>query len=281
MTSNALDELRAKGYVIIENVLGKRLTDQISSELDCWFKETPKCQGDFYGWKTTRFGSLLSKAPSTQDLVLKPEITSLIDAILGPNCDWWQLNLSQAVRIHPGSAMQPPHRDDEMWSCHKDCEYLVNVMWAIDDFTEENGATRIWPRSHYNALTRDMDETDAIVAEMPRGSALLFLGSLTHAGGANISKSGRTGIIMSYSLGWLKQYENQFLAYPEEVASTFSKEIQDLIGYRIHKPNLGGYENHCPSVLLSGNRPDILPAVDCLPDEILAQLEALKRSAAE
>lgn len=278
MNPQLIDTLRAQGYVILENVIDQNLVSRVSDELNFWFDKTPKCEGDFYGWDTTRFGSLLSKAPSTQELVLHPEITPFAEAILGPNCDWYQLNLSQAVRIHPGSPDQPPHRDEEMWACRKDCEYLINVMWAIDDFTKENGATRIWPRSQFNALNREMNEEDAVIAEMPKGSALIFLGSVTHGGGANIDLAGRTGIIMSYSLGWLKQYENQFLAYPREVAASFPKEIQELIGYRIHRPNLGGFENHCPSVLLGEKRPEILPAVDCLPPEIMEQLAQLRNT---
>jgi len=167
-----------------------------------------------------------------------------------------------------------------MWPCTKNCEYLINVMWAIDDFTDANGATRVWPRSHYSSLSREMDLDESVIAEMPKGSALVFLGSVTHCGGANTFLQHRTGIIFSYSLGWLKQYENQFLTYPPEVASKFPKAIQELIGYRIHKPNLGGYENNCPSKLFADTRPDILPAVDCLPPEIEKELKMLREQAA-
>ncbi|WP_339863264.1 phytanoyl-CoA dioxygenase family protein [Paremcibacter congregatus] len=276
----AVDTLRSKGYVILENMISPDLLSNVSQELDQWFAKTPRCQGDFYGEDTTRYGSLLTKAPSSQDLALHPDISYIADEILGPNCDWYQLNLGQAVRIHPGAPQQPPHRDEEMWPCPKSCEYLINVMWAIDDFTLENGATRIWPRSHFASLNRDMDEAEAIVAEMPKGSALIFLGSVTHCGGANRYFEHRTGIIFSYSLGWLKQYENQFLAYPPKVAATFPPELQALIGYKVHRPNLGGYENNCPSVLLQETIPETLPAVDCLPPEIEQQLAALRSQAA-
>jgi|TARA_R110002096_G_scaffold266710_1_gene460347 ectoine hydroxylase-related dioxygenase (phytanoyl-CoA dioxygenase family) len=271
------EELRKTGYVIFEDLLRPEEVDSLSEQLNHWFDKTPSCQGEFYGETTTRFGSLLRKAPLTQELVVRPEILSIADEFLLPYCDCYQLNLSQAVRIHPGAPEQPVHRDELMWPCAKESEFLINVIWAIDDFTFENGATRIWPAHKDQSQAFEYNKDDAIVAKMKKGSALVFLGSTRHCGGANICNEDRTGIIFSYSLGWLKQNENQFLAYPPDIASGFSKEIQDLIGYRIHKPNLGGYEYNCPSNLLGGEHPDVLPAVDAIPDHLLEVIEQLKQ----
>lgn len=270
------EELRNNGYVILEDLLSDEEVDTLSSQLDVWFDKTPRCEGEFYGETTTRFGSLLNKVPFAQELVLRPEVLQVADEFLSPYCDWYQLNLSQAVRIHPGSPEQPVHRDELMWPCAKESEFLINVIWAIDDFTFENGATRIWPAYKDQSQAFEYNKDDAIAAKMKKGSALIFLGSTRHCGGANISNEDRTGIIFSYSLGWLKPNENQFLAYPPEIASGFSKEIQDLIGYRIHKPNLGGYEYNCPSKLLGGGRPEVLPAVDSIPDHLLEVIANLK-----
>ena len=133
-----IKDLKKNGYVIIENLIDDAQTEKVAKELDHWFDKTPACKGDFYGQgTTTRFGSLLSKAPSTQDLVLAPELTSLVDAFLSEHCDWYQLSLSQAVRIHPGAPMQPVHKDELMWPHDKNYEWMINVIWAIDDFKEE------------------------------------------------------------------------------------------------------------------------------------------------
>ena len=278
--SGILDALRSKGYVVLRNLVNSEVIDQVNSELEPWFKKTPKCQGDFYGWQTTRFGSLLTKAPSSQELASHKRILPILKAILGPNCDWFQLNLSQATRIHPGGEAQPAHRDEDMWPGPKSFEYLINVIWALDDFTLDNGATLIWPRSQFMAREKRPDRKFAEAAEMARGSAVIFLGSTLHCGGANISALPRTGINFSYCLGWLKQYENQFLAYPPKVARNLPRTIQDLIGYRIHRPNLGGYENQCPSVLFNEDCPDALPAIDALTPEIEERLKALREKAA-
>jgi ectoine hydroxylase-related dioxygenase (phytanoyl-CoA dioxygenase family) len=110
-----------------------------------------------------------------------------------------------------------------------------------------------------------------VVAEAPRGSAIVYLGSVTHCAGANHSEKPRTGLIFSYCLGWLKQYENAYLTYPPEVARHFPKPLRELLGYRIHRPNLGGYEGQDPSVLFEG-RSHTLAAVDAISAATAAEL---------
>jgi ectoine hydroxylase-related dioxygenase (phytanoyl-CoA dioxygenase family) len=269
-----LDQLRSRGYCIVERLADDDLIERVAGELEPWFAATPRCRGDFYGWNTTRFGALLLKSRVSHELVLNELMLALMDEVLGPHCDWYQLNLSQGIRIHPGERQQVPHRDEEMWPCAKGrAEFLVNVMWALSDYTAENGATRLWPRSQFASLSREVTEENAVIAEMPRGSALVYLGSVTHCGGANLSSAPRTGLILSYSLGWLKQYENAVLTYPPSVASGFSKPIRDLLGYRIHRPNLGGYEGQDPAVLFETDS-HTLAAIDAIPPAVALELQA-------
>ena len=147
-------------------------------------------------------------------------------------------------------------------------EYLVNVMWPFTDYRADNGATLIWPGSNGpNALGASPPGTP-LVAEMDPGDALVFLGSTLHGAGGNQTGSVRRGMIVSYCLGWLKPYENQWLAYPPAVARGFSRELAQLVGYQQHRPNLGNYEGRCPSILLEEAVPDHLAAVDALrPDQ--------------
>lgn len=268
----ALDELRSQGFVVLHDLLPQTVVDTVAAELEPWFTATPRCEGDFYGWNTTRLGSVLLKSPASHALLMQPGIQWLVQQVLGEHCDWFQLNLSQAVRIHPGERGQIPHRDEEMWPCARGRgEYLVNVMWALSEFTPGNGATRLWPRSQYAMPTRQMDMAQAHCASMPRGSALVYLGSVTHCAGANGSDAPRSGLIFSYSLGWLKQYENAFLAYPPPVARHFTKPVRDLLGYRIHRPNLGGYEGQDPAVLFD-TQSRTLAAQDALAAETAEEL---------
>lgn len=162
-----------------------------------------------------------------------------------------------------------PHRDQDMWGGQKgETEYLVNVMWPFARYTRENGATIIWPDSHKRQQEMLLPAEDSIDAEMEPGSVLLFLGSTLHSGGQNSSQEIRRGMIVSYCLGWLKPYENQWLSYPPEVARNFDPELAALVGYRQHRPNLGNFDGQCPSVLLRERIPEYFHAIDDLrPDQ--------------
>ena len=279
--SGDLEELERDGYLILPDLIGGDALLQLREQLEPWLVRTPRCEGDFYGWKTTRVGGLLSKAPIVQRLVMAPQILAIAEALLRPSCDCIQLNLTQATRVHPGERAQAPHRDEEMWPWPTaGRQWLINVMWAVSDFTAENGATRLWPGSHRRALDRGEAEATSIAGEMRAGSALVFLGSLTHGAGANRTQAPRTGIIVSYCLGWLKTYENQFLAYPAEVAREFPDALQRLIGYQMHRPNLGGWEGQDPIQYLRG-APACGPHRDALPPDIAAELKALMASSGD
>ena len=153
-------------------------------------------------------------------------------------------------------------------------EYLVNVMWPLTPFTPDNGATMIWPRSHGgNALDTEPPEAP-LSAEMAPGAALLLLGSTLHGAGANITSTVRRGLVVGYALGWLKPYENPWLAYPPAIARTFPPALAALVGYRQHRPNLGNYEGQCPSVLLYGDRNSAFGAIDALRPDQQVQLDA-------
>jgi ectoine hydroxylase-related dioxygenase (phytanoyl-CoA dioxygenase family) len=271
--SGVYEALLRDGYVILPQAISPATTQSINAELAPHFSATPKCIGDFYGWKTTRVGGLLRKAPSTQALVLHPDVLAITRATLQPSCDCIQLNLTQAIRVHPQERAQAPHRDEEMWPHEpKRSPWLINVMWPLTEFTEENGATRLWPGSHNDDLDRGIDPAQSVAAEMRPGDALIFLGALTHGAGANRSRAPRDGIIVSYCLGWLKQYENAFLAYPPAIARDFPPELQRLIGYQIHRPNLGGWEGQDPALALQGARAP-MPHVDALPEAIASELK--------
>lgn len=261
--------LLADGYLIIPNLLDRDALDRLYTELDPQFNAAKFGRGLFYGAETKRFGAVLKRSREAQRVVMHPAALGIVEHAIGKWCQRLQLNLSQAIEIHPGAPVQCPHRDQDMWAGPKgEMQYMVNVMWALDDFTPENGATRLWPMSHLGSQDEMEPEENAIPAVMPRGSALFFLGSTLHSGGANRSDKPRRGLIMSYCLGWLKPWENQWLAYPPPVARAFSPELAALVGYRQHLPSLGNYEGQCPSILLAGDKqPEHLSFTDALREE--------------
>jgi len=273
MSMVLIPELKASlerdGYCIIRSCLPREVLAALETDIDQAFRETPFGQGHFYGHRTKRFGSLLRRSQHAASLVLEPIILALVRDVLGSACDRIQLNVAQAISVHPGEIEQFPHRDHDMWPCEKDgWEFLVNVIWPFSQFTTDNGATRLYPGTHKREIDTLDQLGEPIVAQCGPGDAIVFLGSTIHGAGANTTRSERRAAVIGYSLGWLKPYENNWLAYPPSVARSFPKELVELVGYVQHRPNLGNYEGHCPSILLSGDVPDFIQAVDALrPDQ--------------
>lgn len=261
--------LMEHGYAIVREAVPASRMAQVEADLKDRFAATPFCQGGFYGERTKRFGRLLIRSPHMAGLVMHPAILALAESALRPWCERIQLNLTQAIELHPGAPAQFPHRDQDMWAGETGrTEYLVNVMWPLSPFTRDNGATLIWPGSHGAAAQSDGSEGEPVVAEAESGDAIVFLGSTLHGAGGNRSGRVRRGIIVSYCLGWLKPYENQWLAYPPDTARHFAPELAALVGYAQHRPNLGNFEGQCPSVLFGGYPDEPLAAIDALrPDQ--------------
>lgn len=272
-------QLLEEGYCIIPNLVPSSLAHAIDEDLRPAFERTLHCVGDFYGARTKRLGSLLARSSHAAAFVQHPLMLAIAEQLLLPWCDRIQLNLTQAIELHPGAPRQLPHRDQDMWQAAKgEAEYLLNVMWPFTDYTAETGATLVYPRSHGPQALASGEPSPPVVAACAPGSALVFLGSTLHGAGENLSNTVRRGMIVSYCLGWLKPYENQWLAYPPSVARHFTPELAALVGYAQHRPNLGNYEGCCPSILLEDRLPDRIGAIEALrPDQVEA-VSSFRRS---
>lgn len=268
------DALLENGYLVVPNAIDRATLDAFCDDLDRSFRASPFCRGLFYGETTKRFGRLLIRSSHAAAFAQHPLILGIARRVLlHASCNTILLNLTQAIEIHPGAPLQFPHRDQDMFGGEKGrVNYMMNVMWSLDDFTRENGATRVWPGSHRTDPDGMLPESEAVSAEMPRGSALIFLGSALHSGGENRSARPRRGAIFSYCQGWLRPWENPWLAYPPEVARHFDEELAALVGYRQHLPSLGNFEGQCPSVLLGDGLPEHLQFIDALRDDQTAMV---------
>jgi len=249
-TEDAVEILTQDGALIISELLSNQEYADLRGELDPEFAQADFCEGLFYGEATKRIHSLARKSKTICSMIVRPKVLEIMRLILGPNCDKIQLNLTQGIQIWPGERAQVIHRDDSMFPVkHKPFEFMVNAMWAYTEFTKENGATIVVPGSHLWDVDRMPAEHEIALAEMQPGEVLIYLGSVIHAGGQNRSELPRTGIALSYCLGWLRQSENQYLAAPPEIARHFSKDLQEMLGYSVQRPNLGMYEGAEPSIL--------------------------------
>lgn len=266
--------LNREGCVVVENLVSHGIADTISKDVSPYLEKTPTAQGLFAGFSTKRTGGAFKKAPDTVDLAMNPLVLGMLDSILGPNCSRYQINLTQFISLQPGQPAQIYHRDDNMFGSHpKPFEYLINVLWAIDDFTHSNGATIVAPRSHRWPEERIPEPHETCVAEMEKGSALIFLGSFKHGAGANLSDGPRLGLVISYCHGWLRQYENQYLVMPPNIAKVYPRDFLKLLGYAIHEPNLGVYEGQDPMVVFDKACSDTMQAKDYFSPEITARVD--------
>jgi hypothetical protein len=263
-----LSELASEGFAIVRGAAGGRSILRASRQLDPRFERTPFSIGPFHGHRTKRFHRLLERCPAAPRLAMQPEILRAARSILGLWCDFPEINLTQGVEIHPGAPAQIPHADQAMWPMPKgSMELCVNVFWPMTPFTEANGATRVWPRSHFRPRNPDDPLPEPEICEMAPGDALVILGSTVHAAGANRTDRPRRALIFSYCLGWLKAYENQSLAYSPGFARGLDPGLAAMLGFRWHRPNLGTYDGQCPSILLGTEVPDHLATVDALSPE--------------
>ena len=234
--------LRDHGAVIIERLAGADLCDRLMVELQPWLAETPAGADDFTGRNTRRTGALLTRCPSSVEMVAHPLILDVVDQTLWPKKTTFQLHLTQSIAIGPGSPAQMIHRDQwcfDFFPFPADVDVEVSSIWALEDFTEHNGATRVVPDSHRlpNGVRFTFEESSP--AEMPRGSVVLYLGSTFHGGGANNSDQVRVGINVDYVLGWLRQEENQYLSYTLDEVRGFPERVQRLVGYEVGAYALG------------------------------------------
>jgi hypothetical protein len=232
-----VDVLRRDGGVIVRDLAAVDLIEACAGELRSSFDEFDESRRtDFSGPKTLRCGGVLRYAPSCAALVAHPMVLAVADAVLLPACADYQIGSTTGIEILPGESEQQLHRDDTPYPIQiAGLELQIAVMWAFSDFTAENGATRVVPGSHrYLRAWHRPDLTQWASAAMPRGSALFYLGSTWHGGGANRSRSARTGLINTYCLGWLRSEENHCLEVPPHVARQYDERVRRLLGYTTH-----------------------------------------------
>ncbi len=256
-STDIINAIEADGAIVLEGVLNDKQQDYLDKEADSLLAEVDRCEGLFHGFHTKRVGGMVGKSKICQSMALNRSVLDVMDHFLLPNCDQYQLNLSQLISIEPGEGKQILHPDDPLFPFeHPGTQSMLNVMWAVDDFTIENGATQMVLGSHKWPRDRDATEDEVIQAEMPKGSCLIYLGSAVHGGGENRSNQLRRGLVISYCLGWLRQAENQYLAISREDAQNMPEPLQRLIGYFVHKPNLGMVDGTDPIACLDDDHND-------------------------
>ena len=228
------------GAVILDNVLSEGFIAALREETDPYMEHTSNGEDHFAGHHTTRTGGLLVRSEKCRELIEHQTILNPCNEFLAPYCERVQLHLTQIIRIRPGETAQTIHRDRWAWGKHlSHLEPQFNTIWAITDFTADNGATQVVPGSTQWPDDQEIQPEQIMQAEMKAGSVLVYSGSVFHGGGANTSDQDRIGINITYALGWLRQEENQYLSCPPELAKDLSPTLQGLAGYAMGQYALG------------------------------------------
>ena len=228
------------GAVILDDVLNESFIAALREETDPYMEHTNNGEDHFAGHHTTRTGGLLVRSEKCRELIEHETILNPCNEFLAPYCERVQLHLTQIIRIRPGETAQMIHRDRWAWGKHlSHLEPQFNTIWAITDFTSENGATQVVPGSTQWPDDQEIQPEQIAQAEMKAGSVLVYSGSVFHSGGANTSDQDRIGINITYALGWLRQEENQYLSCPPELAKDLSPTLQGLAGYAMGQYALG------------------------------------------
>ncbi len=226
--------LKRDGAVIVDRLVPTSTMDAIIDEMQPWFDATPFGPDDFSGRHTRRTGGLVARSPKCREIVMHPLALGASGQLLD-HASSFQLHLTQMIAIGPGEPAQTIHRDQwafDFFPFPRDLDVQCNTIWAMTDFTEENGATRVVPGSNHREDKVRFKPGDTIPAEMTKGSVLFYSGSVYHGGGANRSDQTRIGLNITYNVSWLRQEENQYLSVPFDIARTLPVDLLKLIGYR-------------------------------------------------
>ena len=236
------------GACILQDVLSNAEVDQLMSELMPFVDRTPYGADAFTGTLTRRTGALAARSAACRELIIHPNIVDSANEFLLRVSKKIQVHLTQTIYIDPGQGAQVLHRDRYAWDKHLSAEVepQFNTIWALTDFTKQNGATRVVPGSNHWKWQQEAKDDQICQAEMSRGSVLLYSGSVIHSGGENLSELARMGLNITYCLGWLRQEENQYLSCPPEIARNFSSQLQKLLGYTHGNYALGYYSDPFP-----------------------------------
>jgi ectoine hydroxylase-related dioxygenase (phytanoyl-CoA dioxygenase family) len=243
------EDLERDGYVVVPDVLDTQQIDAVRAALAPEFALGHRGRNPFEGHQTQRVYCLVAKSRAFDRLILDPLMLEVCERVLGPN---FLLTATLAIKLEPGETAQDFHPDDAFYRVPRPRPAIsVSTLWAVDDFTEENGATLVYRGSHRWGDERPATLPTPIPTAMRAGSVLVYLGTLVHAGGANRSDRDRLGISIQYAAAWARQQENFMMALGVDGARALPERLQDLIGYSIHPPFMGMIDGRHPKKLLT------------------------------
>jgi len=252
-TQEHVARIAEQGFTVVPGVLGGDQVDALVDDLarvEAVEGIVPATNA-FEGTATLRAYNLLRHGALWEAIPVHPEVLPIVEGVLDQGC---LVSSLSSIRIGPGETAQPIHADDQLIPLTQPHPPVVcNTMWALTDFTDANGATRLVPGSHRRDKPDFGGDYDTVPAEMRRGDVLVWHGSLWHGGGANRTDADRIGIAMNYCAGWVRQQENQQLGLSPDLVATFAPRLQELVGYGVYFGLIGHIERQSPADVVLGS----------------------------
>jgi ectoine hydroxylase-related dioxygenase (phytanoyl-CoA dioxygenase family) len=237
----AVTRLDSDGYTVLPERLDMDALAEIRAEIRTLLATATWGTG-FDGSRTKRVWALLAKTRCMDRVALDPLVLGVVEQTVGPDT---QFGLTYATHVHPGQDAQMLHYEQGIYPLPRDRDVMVTAIWALDDFTAENGATRVVPGSHRGATARPLAK-EAVPVEMPAGSVLLFTGRLWHGAGANSSAAPRLGVVIDYAQPWLRPCEAHTLSADLAQVRQLPWRLQELLGFNQPSPYLGFIDGRHP-----------------------------------
>ena len=247
--ATAVAAIRRDGFAILPELISRAEVSELYDSVR-GLERDGYGRNVFEGERSKRVYGLVGKGGAFVRLAEHPVVVELLDQLLMPN---WLLSTFLSVHVLQGETRQPWHCDDMFYPIPRPRAPLgISIIWALDDFTADNGATQLIPGSHKWATEVPREHTDDYVsAVMPAGSALVFSADVWHRSGDNRSGSSRLALTPQYCQPWLRTQEPQHLVVPRDVARQCSPRMQSMLGYSIHPPFMGQVNGMHPRRVLT------------------------------
>jgi len=242
-------QLQRDGYAVIPELLSQQAVAAARGELDPLL-DVAEWGSGFDGTRTKRVWAPLAVTRCLDEPALAPVVLDTVEQVIGPGA---QFGITCAIQVHPGQQAQVLHYEQGIYPLPRDRDVMINTLWALDDFTADNGATRIVPGSHRLPAGKP-DQAQTIPAEMPAGSVLLFSGRLYHGAGANVTDRPRLGVVIDYVQPWLRPCEAHTLSASRAQARQLPQRLQELLGFNQPTPYLGFINGRDPREWLMNDR---------------------------
>lgn len=244
-TTSATEEIKERGYTVLEGAATPAQVQAVRDGLAPYLDHGPHGRNDFEGFNTQRVYNLPAKTRAFDPLIEHAEVLAIAQHLLG---DGFLLTAGLAINLGPGETAQSLHYDEVFYRLVRPRRPLaLSTLWAIDDFTADNGGTVLIPGSHRWGDDRQPTENDErVTLEMRAGDVFVYPGLLWHAGGANTTDGFRLGISLQYCVAWARQQESYVLGVPPDVVKQVSPRLRELLGFQIHPPFMGMIDGRHP-----------------------------------